>query len=62
MKNIKLNLKEKTSPFESLFENKEDNYYTSVNIKRTSSFCKEVFNISENKEDICKSLNTSFTY
>ena len=39
---------------------KNDNY-TSVNLERTTYFCKEKFNNPENKKEICNSLNNNFS-
>ena len=33
---------------------------TSVNIARTSEFCKDSFNTPKNQEEVCKSLDNTF--
>ena len=38
----------------------EWNLYTSVNIERTSDFCKENFSKLENSSEICKTINNDF--
>ena len=61
MKNIEPNLKKEPPSIESLFKDMENDAYTSANIKRTSYFCEEAFNVPGNKKDICESLNNNFS-
>jgi hypothetical protein len=61
MKKFEPNLKKEPPSIESLFKGMENDAYTSVNIEKTSSFCKEAFNVPGNKKDICESLNNNFS-
>ena len=56
----KINIEIQKNPEDLKNPEKNDNY-TSVNIERTTDFCKEKFNIPENKKEICNSLNNNFS-